>query len=91
MQDCFAALKWVHENASLLNENASNIVVGGDSAGGNLATVVSIISRDQAGPASAAQVLIYPITSLSYDTKSYQELEKGYGLSRVVMIWTGNH
>jgi acetyl esterase len=91
LQDCYAALKWVHENASLLNANASNIVVGGDSAGGNLATVVSIMSRDQAGPAIEAQVLFYPITSLSYDTKSYHEFEKGYGLSRDLMIWTGNH
>jgi len=91
LQDCYAALKWVHENASLLNANASNIVVGGDSAGGNLATVVSIMSRDKAGPAIEAQVLFYPITSLSYDTKSYHEFEKGYGLSRDLMIWTGNH
>ncbi|MFF5400602.1 alpha/beta hydrolase [Peribacillus butanolivorans] len=91
VEDSFASLKWVSENGSEINGNASNIVVGGDSAGGNLATVVSLISKEQNGPAIAAQVLIYPVTSLSYDTKSYLEFQKGYGMDRDLMIWFGNH
>ena len=50
LQDSYAALQWVKENASSINGNASTIVVGGDSAGGNLAAVVSLLSRDQDGP-----------------------------------------
>ncbi|MEH7014730.1 alpha/beta hydrolase [Neobacillus niacini] len=91
VEDSYAALKWVSENGREINGNVSNIVVGGDSAGGNLSTVVSLISKERKGPAIAAQVLIYPVTSLSYDTNSYLEFQKGYGMDRDLMIWFGNH
>jgi acetyl esterase len=89
--DAYTALIWVSENAVSINGIASNIVVGGDSAGGNLAAVVSQIARDQNGPAISGQVLLYPVTNLSYDTASYQEFQKGYGLDRDLMIYFGNH
>ncbi|MGO4890592.1 alpha/beta hydrolase [Anaerobacillus sp. MEB173] len=91
VQDSYAALQWVEENAEVINGNASNIVVGGDSAGGNLAAVVSMMARDQNGPQIKAQVLIYPVTNLSYDTESYKQFEKGYGLDRDLMIWFGDY
>ncbi|MEH7309259.1 alpha/beta hydrolase [Neobacillus drentensis] len=91
VEDSYAALKWVSENATAFNGNVTNMVVGGDSAGGNLATVVSLISKERNGPAIAAQVLIYPVTSLSYDANSYLEFQNGYGMDRDLMIWFGNH
>ena len=47
VQDAYAALQWVKENAASINGDASNIIVGGDSAGGNLSAVVSLLSRDR--------------------------------------------
>ncbi|MEH7415715.1 alpha/beta hydrolase [Neobacillus drentensis] len=91
VQDSYAALEWVSQNAAALNANASNIVVGGDSAGGNLSAVVSMMARDQNGPAISAQVLIYPVTDLAYDTRSYKEFSEGYGLDRDLMIWFGDY
>ncbi|MDN4524106.1 alpha/beta hydrolase [Fictibacillus fluitans] len=91
LEDSYAALEWVSEHAAEINGNASNIVVGGDSAGGNLAAVVSMLSRDRKGPSIAAQVLIYPVTDLSYDSKSYEEFQVGYGLNKDLMIWFGNY
>lgn len=91
VEDSYKALKWVSDNHSAINGDASNLVVGGDSAGGNLATVVSLISKEQNGPAIAAQVLIYPVTCLSYDTESYQKFQKGFGMERELMMWFGNH
>ncbi|WP_223587951.1 alpha/beta hydrolase [Neobacillus bataviensis] len=91
VEDSYAALKWVSENDATLNGNASNLVVGGDSAGGNLSAVVSLLAKEQNGPKIAAQVLIYPVTALGYDTKSYQEFENGFGLDRDLMIWFGNY
>ncbi|WP_247747257.1 alpha/beta hydrolase [Alkalihalobacillus sp. BA299] len=91
VQDSYAALEWVHENAASINGNASKIIVGGDSAGGNLAAVVSMMARDQNGPHISAQVLIYPVTNLGYDTASYEEFQQGFGLDRDLMIWFGNH
>ncbi|WP_227935370.1 alpha/beta hydrolase [Alkalihalobacillus deserti] len=91
LNDSYAALKWVSENAASINGSDSNIAIGGDSAGGNLSAAVALMSRDQNGPAIAAQVLIYPVTSLSYDTGSYQEFQKGFGLDRDLMIWFGDY
>jgi acetyl esterase len=91
LEDSFAALNWVSENASTINGNASNLVIGGDSAGGNLAAVVSLMAKEQNGPAIAAQVLLYPVTALSYDTGSYKEFQQGFGLDRELMIWFGNY
>jgi acetyl esterase len=91
VQDSYAALEWVYENAASLNGSASKIVVGGDSAGGNLATVVSMMALDQNRPQISAQVLIYPVTDLGYNTASYEEFQQGFGLDKDLMIWFGNH
>ncbi|WP_235615857.1 alpha/beta hydrolase [Brevibacillus reuszeri] len=91
VEDCYAALQWVHEHAADINANASNIAVGGDSAGGNLAAVVAMKARDEGGPAISAQVLIYPVTNLDYNTGSYEAFQKGFGLDRELMKWFGNH
>lgn len=90
-EDSYAALQWVSENAESFNGNASNIVVGGDSAGGNLSAVVSLMSRDRKGPGIAAQILIYPVTDAGYDTPSYREFAEGFGLDSDLMVWFGNH
>lgn len=91
VQDAYAALQWVKEQATSINGKASDIVVCGDSAGGNLATVVAILSRNKKGPAISAQILIYPVTNLAYDTHSYQEFKEGFGLDRELMMWFGDY
>jgi len=90
-EDSYAALEWVHENASSFNGDPTQIVVGGDSAGGNLSAVVSLMSRDRKGPPISAQILIYPVTCLEYNSPSYHEFQEGFGLDRELMIWFGNH
>jgi acetyl esterase len=57
------------------------VVVAGDSAGGNLATVVARMARDR-GIAIDGQILFYPVTDLPSDRPSYRECETGYGLTR---------
>ncbi|NTU18929.1 alpha/beta hydrolase [Brevibacillus sp. HB1.2] len=89
--DSYAALKWVSENASSINGSASDLVVGGDSAGGNLSTVLSLLAKDQNGPAIKAQVLVYPVTDMRFDSPSYMEFQEGFGLNRDLMLWFSNH
>ncbi len=90
--DCYAATKWVAEHASALNIDANRVAVGGDSAGGNLAAVVSQMARDQKGPKIACQLLIYPATDCANETASQREFSKdGYILSRSDMDWFYNH
>ena len=59
--DFYAATRWVAHHASRLGGDPGRIVVGGDSAGGNLAAVTALMARDQGGPALAAQLLLYPV------------------------------
>jgi acetyl esterase len=82
----------VADHAARLGINPQKIGVGGDSAGGNLATVVAMRARDRGGPALAFQLLIYPVTDLSsFDTDSHRELAESYFLTRASMQWFARH
>ncbi len=90
-EDSYAAVKWVAENAASIQVDPERIAVGGDSAGGNLAAVVSLMAREQGGPSIAYQMLIYPVTNHSYDTDSYRDNAEGYFLTKNTMEWFWNH
>jgi acetyl esterase len=87
LEDGAAAIRWTAEHATELGVDARRIAVGGDSAGGNLAAVLAIQSRDGKLPRLWFQLLIYPVTDCSWDTESYKEFASGYGLTRSNMIW----
>jgi acetyl esterase/lipase len=92
LEDSHAATVWVAANAKRLGIDPRRIAVGGDSAGGNLATVVAMRCRDARGPALALQLLIYPVTDLSsFETDSHRELAEGYFLTRGAMDWFSGH
>lgn len=61
LEDCFAALVWLHEQASELNIDTSHIIVGGESAGGGLAAALALLARDRGTHPIAYQYLIYPM------------------------------
>ena len=90
-EDCIAAYAWVVANAAALGGDPARVAVGGDSAGGNLAAVVS----QQAGPrglrAPAFQLLIYPVTDMAANTSSYTTYGTGLPLSAPVMHWFIDH
>ena len=69
------ATKWIAANASQLGIDAAHLLVGGDSAGGNLAAVVALAARDGDGPKLAGQVLIYPATDFAMKHPSHSEPE----------------
>ncbi|BCJ86773.1 alpha/beta hydrolase [Effusibacillus dendaii] len=91
VEDCYAATVWVRENAQQFNGDANRIAVGGDSAGGNLAAVVSQLAKQRGGLELAFQVLIYPATDLSFNTQSYRDNGEGYFLTKDSMNWFKNH
>jgi acetyl esterase len=91
VDDAITALKWVASNAKDLGVDASRILVGGDSAGGNLAAVVALAARDGDGPKLAGQVLIYPATDFSWTHPSHSEPETSILLTHSVIRWFGNH
>jgi acetyl esterase len=85
--DAWAATRWIVAHATDLGLDAARLAVGGDSAGGNLAAVVALLARDAGGPAIRLQVLIYPVTDVLRETRSYEDFAEGYMLTRDSMRW----
>ena len=75
-EDCFAALRWAHVHAAEFGGDAPRIAVCGDSAGGNLAAVMTLRARDEGGPAICGQVLIYPLTD-AVDAEEFLPADDG--------------
>jgi acetyl esterase len=89
--DAITATKWVAANAKQLGIDAAQLIVGGDSAGGNLAAVVALAARDEDGPKLAGQVLIYPATDFAMKHPSHSEPETSVLLTHSVIKWFCNH
>jgi acetyl esterase/lipase len=73
VNDCWAALQWVAQNAAELGGDPDRIAVAGDSAGGNLAAVMAHLARDNGGPALTFQLLWYPTVTADLSLPSYTE------------------
>jgi acetyl esterase len=90
-EDCYAATCWIAENGGALGVDGARLAVAGDSAGGNLAAVVSLMARDRGGPALRHQALVYPVADPDFERASYRENAEGYLLTRAAMQWFWDH
>jgi acetyl esterase len=91
VEDAWAATRWVAAHAGALDVDGDRLGVGGDSAGGNLAAVVSLMARDAGGPRLGFQLLIYPATDMAADLPSQIAFADGYLLTRDNMRWFIGH
>jgi acetyl esterase len=89
-EDAFAATQWVADHAAELGGDQNRIAVGGDSAGGNLAAVVSLLAREAGGPDLRFELLVYPVTDHEFETPSMHENATGYFLELESMRWFYN-
>jgi len=87
VEDAYAATQYVAEHAAEFGIDPQRIGVGGDSAGGNLATVVATLARDRGGPPLKFQLLIYPLVDFADNSPSMQQYAKDYFLTRESMDW----
>ncbi|QQK76944.1 alpha/beta hydrolase [Salicibibacter cibarius] len=87
VEDAYAAAEWVAENGADIHVDTGHIAVGGDSAGGNLATVTAMIAKEKGGPSLSYQVLFYPSTGAGIPSESQRENGKGYFLTTDMMTW----
>lgn len=84
VEDCYAALRWVADQADDLGIDPERIAVGGQSAGGGLAAGTCLLARDRGGPAVAFQVLVYPMLDDRNDTASAREFAG-------ILSWSHEH
>lgn len=86
LEDAFKALNWVFFNAEKLGVNAKFLAVGGNSAGGNFASVLAQASSDVV-PKLCHQLLLFPVVNYGFDSNSSQEYAEGYFLTKEMMQW----
>jgi acetyl esterase len=91
VEDAWSAAKWLAENAESLGADKNRIAIGGDSAGGNLAAVVSLLAKESGGPKFTFQLLIYPGTDMSCSFESHKKFGKGYRLTNELVEWFYDH
>ena len=89
--DCYAAAKWIADNARELKVDGSRMAVAGDSAGGNLAAVTSILARDAGAPTISFQLLVYPVIDGTMSFPSYKENAEGLLLTARDMAFFYDH
>lgn len=85
--DAYAATGWASKQARALGASPAKLIVGGDSAGGNLAAVVCQQALAESGPVIAHQLLLYPVCDNDLERPSYQENATGYLLETRMMAW----
>jgi acetyl esterase len=91
LDDAIAATNWVFDNAMKLNVDARRVAIGGDSAGANLAAVVTHVARDAGAPPIRFQLLIYPVVDLGFGYPSHQLNEDALPVLGGTMIWFRDH
>jgi acetyl esterase len=87
VEDCLATYRWLRAHGREIGVDPARIAVAGDSAGGNLAAVVSQQAALVGEPVPACQALIYPAVDFALDTPSHQELADAHIIPRDRIEW----
>ena len=86
----YAVTKYVAEHSEQLNVDPTRLAIAGDSVGGNMTAVVSLLAEQRKGPEIIAQVLFYPVTDANFENGSYTEFANGPWLTKAAMEWFWN-
>lgn len=87
LEEIYTVLKYVSQNGNLMNLDPNRLAIMGDSVGGNMAAVVSLLAKYRGGPHISYQVLAYPVTEANFDTESYNKFANGPWLTKEAMKW----
>jgi len=87
INQAYAATKWVAEHGQEINVDGKRLAVAGNSVGGNMAAVVSLMAKDKGTPAIRFQLLLWPVTDANFETASYNQYAEGHFLSKNMMKW----
>lgn len=87
VHEIYAATKWVAENGDEINVDGKNLAVVGNSVGGNMTAVTTLLAKEKGGPAIKLQVLLWPIVDADFTTESYQLFGAQRFLTKPLMQW----
>ncbi|WP_028219706.1 alpha/beta hydrolase [Paraburkholderia oxyphila] len=87
INQAYAATKWVAQHGAEIGVDGSRLAVVGNSVGGNMAAVVSLMAKDKQGPNIRFQGLMWPVTNANFDDGSYLTYQNGHFLTRDMMKW----
>ena len=91
INQAFAATQWVAQNGTQIGVDGKRLAVAGNSVGGNMAAVVSLMAKDKGTPAIKYQLLLWPVTDANFNSASYNQFADGYFLSKSLMQWFWNN
>jgi len=87
INQAYSATKWVAEHGKEINVDGQRLAVAGNSVGGNMAAVVSLMAKDKGTPAIKFQLLLWPVTDANFETASYNQYAEGHFLTKNMMKW----
>ena len=87
INQAYAATKWVAAHGDEIGVDGRRLAVVGNSVGGNMAAVISLMAKDRGTPNIRFQVLFWPVTNARFDTPSYDQFADGHFLTRNMMTW----
>jgi acetyl esterase len=87
INEAYAATLWVAEHGAEIKVDGKRLAVAGNSVGGNMAAVVTLMAKNKGTPAIRYQVLFWPVTNANFENSSYDEFAEGHFLRRNMMKW----
>ena len=90
INEAYAATKWIAANGKEIGVDGSRLAVAGNSVGGNMAAVVSLMAKDKKGPKISFQLLLWPVTDATFSQPSYTSFAQGRFLTTPLMQWMWN-
>lgn len=87
INEAYAATKWVAANGKEIGVDGSRLAVAGNSVGGNMATVVSLMAKDKNSPKIPFQLFLWPVTDATFTQPSYTSFAQGRFLNAPLMKW----
>lgn len=87
INEIYATTKWVAEHGAEIGVDGKRLAVAGNSVGGNMAAVISLMAKEKGGPDIKLQVLLWPVTDANFETASYNEMAQERFLTKNMMVW----
>jgi acetyl esterase len=87
INEIYAATKWVAENGDEINVDGKNLAVVGNSVGGNMTAVTTLMAKEKGGPEIKLQILMWAIVDANFETESYKQFGAERFLTTPLMKW----